>query len=158
MRAASTSAYSGTTSSARSDEASPPATLRSAARSVGSSGGAEASAAARHASRPGERGQSDTPLAYHRAGPRAACYNCFMGRADDARWLLLMHQIPPRPNYLRVKIWRRLQRLGAVALKNSVYALPTRDAAREDLGWVLREIVDGEGAPALVQARVRDGH
>ncbi len=26
-------------------------------------------------------------------------------------WLLLIHQIPPKPNYFRVKIWRRLQRL-----------------------------------------------
>lgn len=30
-------------------------------------------------------------------------------------WLLLLHQIPPKPNSFRVKIWRRLQRLGAVA-------------------------------------------
>jgi DNA-binding transcriptional regulator PaaX len=47
-------------------------------------------------------------------------------------WLLLIHAIPPRPNYLRVKIGRRLQRLGAVAIKNSVYALPRSDEARED--------------------------
>ena len=47
-----------------------------------------------------------------------------MQEADRARWLLLIHQIPPKPNYLRVKIWRRLQRVGAVAIKNSVYALP----------------------------------
>ena len=40
-------------------------------------------------------------------------------------WLLLIHQIPPKPNYFRVKIWRRLQKLGAVAIKNSVYALPS---------------------------------
>jgi hypothetical protein len=80
-----------------------------------------------------------------------------MGRADDARWLLLIHQIPPRPNYLRVKIWRRLQRLGAVAIKNSVYALPSGDAAREDLGWVLREIVEGGGDASLVEARFVEG-
>ena len=46
------------------------------------------------------------------------------------RWLLLIHQIPPRPNYLRVKFGRHLQRVGAVALKNSVYVLPRSDAGR----------------------------
>ena len=72
-------------------------------------------------------------------------------------WLLLMHQLPPDPAYFRVKIWRRLQGLGAVALKNSVYALPSRDETREDLQWVLREIVAGGGEGTLVEARLVDG-
>ena len=46
---------------------------------------------------------------------------------SEARWLLLIHQIRPKPDYFRVKIWRRLQRLGAVAIKNSVYVLPKSD-------------------------------
>src|SRR5690348_14606826 len=73
------------------------------------------------------------------------------------RWLLLIHQIPPKPSYFRVKVWRRLQRLGAVAIKNSVYALPAGEQAREDLQWVLREIVEGGGAASLVEARFVDG-
>ena len=39
-------------------------------------------------------------------------------------WLLLIHQIPPTPSYFRVRIWRRLHQVGAVAVKQSVYALP----------------------------------
>jgi len=31
-------------------------------------------------------------------------------------WLLLVHQLPAKPAYLRVKIWRRLQALGAVPI------------------------------------------
>jgi hypothetical protein len=72
-------------------------------------------------------------------------------------WLLLIHQIPPKPNYFRVKIWRRLQKLGAVAIKNSVYALPGSDQAQEDLNWVLREIVEGGGDASLVEARLIEG-
>ncbi len=71
--------------------------------------------------------------------------------------MLLIHQIPPRPNYFRVKIWRRLQRLGAVGIKNSVYALPAGEQAQEDLNWVLREIVGGGGDASLVQARLVEG-
>ena len=70
---------------------------------------------------------------------------------------MLIHQIPPKPNYFRVKIWRRLQKLGAVAIKNSVYALPSNEQAQEDLNWVLREIVEGGGDASLVEARLVEG-
>jgi hypothetical protein len=76
---------------------------------------------------------------------------------DDARWLVLIHQLPPRPNYFRVKVWRRLQRLGAVALKNSVYVLPRSEQAAEDFQWVLREIVEGGGDASLCEARFLEG-
>ena len=75
----------------------------------------------------------------------------------ENKWLLLIHSIPPKPNYLRVKIGRRLQRLGAVAIKNSVYALPKNDEAHEDLQWVAREIVEGEGEASIVEAHFVDG-
>jgi hypothetical protein len=75
----------------------------------------------------------------------------------DGRWLLLIHQIPPKPNYFRVRIWRRLQRLGAVAVKNSVYVLPKSDQAHEDFQWVLREIVKGKGDATLCEARFIEG-
>jgi hypothetical protein len=78
-------------------------------------------------------------------------------KAREPGWLLLIHQIPPKPNYFRVKIWRRLQRLGAVGIKNSVYALPSSDQAHEDLNWVLREIVEGGGDASLVEARFIEG-
>jgi hypothetical protein len=74
-----------------------------------------------------------------------------------APWLLLIHQIPPKPNYFRVKIWRRLGRLGAVAIKNSVYVLPRSDQAYEDLNWVLQEIVAGGGEAFLCEARFLEG-
>jgi hypothetical protein len=71
--------------------------------------------------------------------------------------MLLIHQIPPRPAYLRVKIGRHLQRIGAVAIKNSVYALPRNDETQEDFQWVLREVVKGGGEASIVEARFIDG-
>jgi hypothetical protein len=76
---------------------------------------------------------------------------------SEGRWLLLIHQIPPKPDYFRVKIWRRLQRLGAVAIKNSVYVLPKNEQTQEDFQWVLREIVEGGGDATLCEARFVDG-
>jgi hypothetical protein len=75
----------------------------------------------------------------------------------EGRWLLLIHQIPPKPDYFRVKIWRRLQRLGAVAIKNSVYVLPKNEQTQEDFQWLLREIIEGGGEASLCEARFVDG-
>ena len=74
-----------------------------------------------------------------------------------ARWLVLIHQIPPTPSYLRVKIGRRLQGLGAVAVKNSVYVLPRTDEALEDFQWVRGEIVGGGGEASVCEARFVEG-
>jgi hypothetical protein len=57
------------------------------------------------------------------------------------RWLLLAHQLPTRPSNARVKTWRRLQQIGAVATRNSVYVLPNTEQCREDFEWIRSEIV-----------------
>src|SRR6266446_6951628 len=74
-----------------------------------------------------------------------------------ARWLLLVHQLPPKPAYLRVKIWRRLQGLGAISVKNSVYVLPAGEQALEDFQWLLREIEEGGGEGMICEASLVDG-
>src|SRR5215212_7370418 len=73
------------------------------------------------------------------------------------RWLMLVHQLPAKPAYLRVKVWRRLQTLGAIAVKNSVYALPSSAEAQEDFEWLLREIQDGGGEAMVCETRLVDG-
>ncbi len=75
----------------------------------------------------------------------------------EARWLLLFHQMPPKPAYLRVKTWRRLQAIGAVSLKNAVYVLPDSAEALEDLQWLRREIVESGGEATICEARLIDG-
>jgi hypothetical protein len=50
---------------------------------------------------------------------------------------------------LRVRTWRRLQDLGAVALKQAVYVLPDTPATREDFEW-LKVDVEGAGGEATV--------
>lgn len=65
--------------------------------------------------------------------------------AAPASWLLLVHQLPPRPLYLRAKIRQRLAKVGAVALKNAVYALPDTEDHREDFTWIAQEARTGGG-------------
>jgi hypothetical protein len=56
-----------------------------------------------------------------------------------------------------VKLWRRLQALGAVAVKNAVYALPASAQAQEDFEWALKEIIAADGEGMIVEARLIDG-
>jgi hypothetical protein len=68
-------------------------------------------------------------------------------------WLLLIHHLPPEPAYLRVKIGRRMARVGAVALKNSVYVLPAGSGTEEDFQWIAKEIAAGGGEAHVCEAR-----
>ncbi len=72
-------------------------------------------------------------------------------------WLLFIHQIPPKPDYFRVKVRRRLQRIGAVRLKNSVYLLPAREETMEDFQWLLREVRAEGGEATLCRADILEG-
>jgi hypothetical protein len=65
------------------------------------------------------------------------------------RWLMLLHQIPAKPDYLRVKVWRRMQKIGAVTIKNSAWVLPASEEALEDFQWLIGEI-EADGGEALV--------
>ena len=56
-----------------------------------------------------------------------------------------------------MKIGRRLQKLGAVAVKNSVYALPRSEGAREDLEWIAHEIASDGGEAQLCESRFIGG-
>jgi hypothetical protein len=80
-----------------------------------------------------------------------------MSERDPATWLLLIHQVPSSPPYLRVKIWRRLQKIGAVAVKGSVYALPRADQSIEDFHWVAREILEAGGEASVCEASFIEG-
>jgi hypothetical protein len=75
------------------------------------------------------------------------------------RWLLLAHQLPTRHSNARVKTWRRLQQIGAVAARNSVYVLPNTDECREDFEWMRTEIValGGEATVFAADALEVDG-
>lgn len=79
------------------------------------------------------------------------------GDGATGRWLLLIHQLPPEPAYLRVKVRRRLQRMGAQLLKNSVYVLPNRPDTVEDFHWLRREILDAGGEATVTVAEFLEG-
>ena len=73
------------------------------------------------------------------------------------QWLLLLHQVPPSPPYLRAKILRRLKQIGALPLKNSAYLLPDSEDAAEDFQWLMREIRSEGGEGWVLRTEVIAG-
>src|SRR5215831_7246765 len=76
--------------------------------------------------------------------------------AAPRHWLLLTHQLPARPSNARVKTWRRLQEIGAVPTRTSVYVLPNTELCRADFYWLRREIVALGGEAIVFLAEPRD--
>jgi hypothetical protein len=72
--------------------------------------------------------------------------------ASGRLWLLLVHQLPSTPSNLRVRTWRRLQQLGAIAIKQAVYVLPDTPNAREDFEWLKTEIKAAGGDASVFAA------
>src|SRR3546814_94038 len=72
-------------------------------------------------------------------------------------WLLLIPQLPAKPAYLRVKVWRRLQAIGAAPLKNAVHALPNREDTRALFEELHREITENGGEALILEARLVGG-
>src|SRR5262245_24324347 len=75
-----------------------------------------------------------------------------MADSTVSSWLLLIHQLPPKPDYLRVKVRRRLARLGAQPFRGSFFVLPASETAREDFQCLLREIRAGVGEAMVCEA------
>jgi hypothetical protein len=71
-------------------------------------------------------------------------------------WLLLLHVLPTAKAQARVQAWRRLQRVGAVSLNNSAYALPHSPESREDLEWIRSEVIAAGGQAMVLAARAPD--
>ncbi len=66
-------------------------------------------------------------------------------------WLVLIVSLPPHPSSLRVRAWRKLRALGAVALKNTVYILPFTSENYEQFQWLTQEIQKDGGEATLLK-------
>jgi DNA-binding transcriptional regulator PaaX len=68
------------------------------------------------------------------------------------KWLLLVYRIPREPTAIRVSVWRKLKRLGAVAIQDAVWTLPETLRTQEQFQWLAAEISELNGDAVLWQA------
>jgi hypothetical protein len=60
-------------------------------------------------------------------------------------WLLLHYKLPRTPSALRVYIWRKLKKLGAILLHEAIWVLPDQPRTAEQIRWLTAEIQEMGG-------------
>src|SRR5215210_2280620 len=71
-------------------------------------------------------------------------------------WITLSYRLPPVPTRLRLAVWRRLKRIGAVLLHDSVWVLPTDGKTREAFEWLAEEVEEQGGTALIWEAQSLD--
>jgi DNA-binding transcriptional regulator PaaX len=69
-------------------------------------------------------------------------------------WLHLLYKIPRNPTSRRVYVWRKLKRLGALLLHDSVWCLPSTPRTLEHFQWLVVEIEELGGEAMLWQSQL----
>ena len=65
------------------------------------------------------------------------------------KWTVLIYRIPANPSRLRLQIWRKLQRMGALYLQNAACILPARPDLDENMQYVAAAIEEMGGTAHL---------
>jgi hypothetical protein len=69
--------------------------------------------------------------------------------AEAKTWLLLAYKVPREPTANRVYVWRKLKKLGAVALQDAVWVLPNMPQTLEQFRWLAAEVTEMDGEATL---------
>ena len=80
-----------------------------------------------------------------------------LGTVERVRWALLAYRLPREPSTPRIALWRKLRRLGAVQVLDGLVALPLDSRAREQLEWLVGDVVEagGEASVWIAEATTR---
>src|ERR1700730_12379384 len=73
-------------------------------------------------------------------------------------WLLLVFTLTRKRGSLRVTVWRKLQRFGALPFGNSGYLLPNSLENRERFEWLATRIRSERGEASVVEVQSIDNH
>lgn len=73
-----------------------------------------------------------------------------------SRWLLLVFKLPSKNGSVRVDIWRKLKRCGALPLRTSGYLLPNTPDNLERFEWLSAEIRKHKGQASVAQVQAFD--
>jgi len=71
--------------------------------------------------------------------------------------MLLAYKIPNKPTSSRVFVWRKVRKLGAILLHDSLWVLPATTRTREQLRWLANEIVELKGDATVWESRLTMG-
>ena len=64
-------------------------------------------------------------------------------------WLVLHYQLPREPSAPRVSTWRKLKKLGAVLVNDTLWVLPENNRTREHFRWLAASILEHDGQASV---------
>jgi hypothetical protein len=64
-------------------------------------------------------------------------------------WMVLHYQLPREPSAPRVSIWRKLKKLGAVLVNDTLWVLPENNRTREHFRWLAASILEHGGQASV---------
>ena len=67
-------------------------------------------------------------------------------------WLLLTYAVPREPSASRVYVWRKLKKLGALAMHDALWVLPATSVTQEHFRWLAAEIIEMKGDATVWEA------
>ena len=79
-------------------------------------------------------------------------YGAFVAGALE--WVLLAYRLPREPSTVRVAVWRKLRRCGAVQVLDGLVALPLDARTREQFDWLADEVLAAGGEATVWTARL----
>ena len=65
------------------------------------------------------------------------------------QWVLLAYRLPREPSTPRITLWRKLKRLGAVQVLDSLAGLPFTQRTREQFEWLSQEVIEAGGEASV---------
>ncbi len=73
-------------------------------------------------------------------------------------WIVFTYSLPTKlRSSPRVTLWRRLRRLGAIALAGGMQVLPARDECVEAFQWLAQEIRQAKGEALVMRVQQFEG-
>jgi hypothetical protein len=70
------------------------------------------------------------------------------------QWLHLIYKIPRNPSKIRVYVWRKLKKIGAVLIHDSIWCLPINPKTKEHFQWLAAEIQELGGEATVWESRL----
>ncbi|MGG1678558.1 Chromate resistance protein ChrB [Neobacillus sp. NRS-1170] len=70
------------------------------------------------------------------------------------QWLHLIYKIPRNPSKVRVYVWRKLKKIGAVLLHDSIWCLPSNPKTKEQFQWLAVEIQELGGEASVWESHL----
>lgn len=70
---------------------------------------------------------------------------------ENMTWLLFFYSVPSKPVSIRMRVWRRLAKSGAIQFKGAVYVLPYNEEHYELFQWLSSEVASMNGEASFVK-------